>query len=110
MLFTFYPDSDFNTKAKIIISESTKDAIDPTDLEQIAYSISESLKSKKQLIFIIDDLNSLIKFNKFEKVFRFIMNLKDLISSSTSILIILYNKKDLDKYHLTSLRSELKTL
>lgn len=96
-------------KLYLVQSGESRNSLDPTDLELILYEVQELIK-KKDYLFIINDLNHLIKSNNFQKVLHFILNLKDIISSSGSILVLLYDKDSIDKKNMNILLKEFKRI
>jgi len=96
-------------KTKIIWLTELKvdNAIDPTDIEEISYSINKFIKSASNGIILFEGLEYLINFSPFLKIMHMLQDLRDKILMKNIVLIIPISKDVLTKDKIKLLEREL---
>ncbi len=85
----------------------TDKSVEPTELEQLSYTILKYINENEQSIVLLDGLIYLINHNSFNTVLRFIQNIKDEVSIKKATMIVTLNPNALSEQELSILESEL---
>ena len=96
-----------NTSVLWLTELEAPDSINPSDLEEITYTVNQFLNKSKQGFIVIDGLEYLISFVGFLKVLHLIQDLKDTVALRGSILMIPFFESTMESNNLKLLEKEM---
>jgi hypothetical protein len=99
------------TKTSVIwLTESrAENSLDPSDVENINYTLDKFMSSTKNGVILFEGLEYLVTFLNFHKVIHLFQDLKDKVSLAGHTLIIPLNKSVIPKAKLGVLEREMVT-
>jgi len=95
-----------NAKIVWLTELKEKNCISPSPMEEIVYLVKDFVEKNKYSIVMLDGVEYLIYHNTFDKTLLFLQNLKDLISTKKSNLLVPSNKNIVKKREMELLERE----
>jgi len=88
-------------------SMEVRSRINPSDLLELSQTVREFVRRTKKSVILLDGLEYLITQNNFDEILRLVQSLNDLISVSSSIVIIPIDPSTLETQKLHLLEREM---
>jgi len=88
-------------------SMEVRGRISPSDILELSHTVREFVRRTQSSVILLDGLEYLITQNNFDEILRFVQSLNDMVSVSSSIVIVPIDPSSLDVQQVHLLEREM---